>query len=48
LGFQLIAVSALTGDGADALNAFLGPGQTIVLLGSSGWEVDAGESFLAA
>src|ERR1700730_15705162 len=36
VGIPIIAVSALTGDGADALNAFLGPGQTIVLLGSSG------------
>jgi ribosome biogenesis GTPase / thiamine phosphate phosphatase len=35
-GVPIVAVSALTGDGADALNTFLGPGQTIVLLGSSG------------
>jgi ribosome biogenesis GTPase / thiamine phosphate phosphatase len=35
-GIPIVAVSALTGDGADALNTFLGPGQTVVLLGSSG------------
>lgn len=35
-GVLIVAVSALTGDGTDALNAFLAPGQTVVLLGSSG------------
>jgi ribosome biogenesis GTPase len=35
-GIPIIAVSARTGDGVDALNSFLAPGQTIVLLGSSG------------
>jgi ribosome biogenesis GTPase / thiamine phosphate phosphatase len=35
-GVPIVAASALTGDGVDALNCFLPPGQTIVLLGSSG------------
>jgi ribosome biogenesis GTPase len=35
-GALVVAVSALTGDGLDALNSFLGAGQTVVLLGSSG------------
>ncbi len=35
-GVPIFAVSARTGDGLDALDDFLAPGQTIVLLGSSG------------
>ncbi len=35
-GVPIFAVSARTGDGVDALDSFLAPGQTIVLLGSSG------------
>jgi len=35
-GIPIFAVSARTGDGLDALDTFLAPGQTIVLLGSSG------------
>jgi ribosome biogenesis GTPase len=35
-GVPIFAVSARTGDGLEALNDLLAPGQTIVLLGSSG------------
>ena len=35
-GVPIFAVSARTGDGLEALNTLLAPGQTIVLLGSSG------------
>jgi ribosome biogenesis GTPase len=35
-GVPIFAVSARTGEGVEALDAFLGAGQTIVLLGSSG------------
>lgn len=35
-GVPIVALSALTGNGVDALSSFLAPGQTIVLLGSSG------------
>src|ERR1700737_1075817 len=35
-GVPILAVSARTGDGIEALNSFLETGQTIVLLGSSG------------
>jgi ribosome biogenesis GTPase / thiamine phosphate phosphatase len=35
-GVPVFSVSARTGDGVDALDTFLLPGQTIVLLGSSG------------
>ena len=35
-GVPIFAVSARTGDGLDALDTLLAPGQTIVLLGSSG------------
>jgi ribosome biogenesis GTPase / thiamine phosphate phosphatase len=35
-GVPIVALSALTGNGVDALSSFLTPGQTIVLLGSSG------------
>ncbi len=35
-GVPIFAVSARTGDGLEALNNLLAPGQTIVLLGSSG------------
>jgi ribosome biogenesis GTPase / thiamine phosphate phosphatase len=35
-GLPIFSVSARTGDGVNALDAFLMPGQTIVLLGSSG------------
>ncbi len=35
-GVDVHAVSAVTGEGVDALNAYLQPGKTIVLLGSSG------------
>src|SRR4030081_1173019 len=35
-GVLILAVSARTGDGIEALNTFLETGQTIVLLGSSG------------
>ena len=35
-GVPILALSALTGNGVDALSAFLAPGQTVVLLGSSG------------
>jgi ribosome biogenesis GTPase / thiamine phosphate phosphatase len=35
-GIPTISVSALTGEGMDALHGLLPPGQTIVLLGSSG------------
>lgn len=36
IGCPVHAVSAVTGQGLDALSALLGPGQTAVLLGSSG------------
>src|SRR5712664_3703730 len=35
-GIPIFSMSARTGDGVDALDSFLAPGQTIVLLGSSG------------
>lgn len=35
-GTDLVAVSAVTGDGVEALAALLGPGRTFVLLGPSG------------
>src|SRR6202171_3193669 len=35
-GVPILAVSARTGHGVDALESFLAPGQTVVLLGSSG------------
>lgn len=35
-GITVIAVSALTGEGIDRIEPFLAPGQTIVLIGSSG------------
>jgi ribosome biogenesis GTPase len=41
-GTDVVAVSAVTGDGVDALAALLGPGRTFVLLGPSG----AGKSTL--
>ena len=36
LGVDVLITSAHTGDGLDALEPFLAPGQTVVLLGSSG------------
>lgn len=36
LGVDVVVTSAVTGDGLDALEPFLAPGQTMVLLGSSG------------
>jgi ribosome biogenesis GTPase len=42
LGIPVFALSARTGQGLEALDAFLAPGQTVVLLGSSG----AGKSTL--
>ena len=35
-GIPVIPVSAMSGEGIDLLDPFLGPGQTIVLIGSSG------------
>jgi ribosome biogenesis GTPase len=35
-GAPIVALSALTGQGVDAMSSFLGPYQTVVLLGSSG------------
>ena len=36
IGIPIHAVSAVTGDGLDELEPYLGPGQTVALLGSSG------------
>jgi ribosome biogenesis GTPase len=42
-GVQVIVASAVTGDGIDAIRAHLGPGRTVVFIGSSG----VGKSSLA-
>ena len=36
LGVETLVTSAVTGDGLEQLDAYLGPGQTIALIGSSG------------
>ena len=36
MGLDILPVSAATGDGVDALRPYLGPGQTVAFLGSSG------------